>query len=124
MTREEAIRKLGTLLADNNVPYLITQLEALGLLKFSEEKKQAPYPIIELSHNGDIINRLYDKGKHLLNKYGVIRLEEWPEGLVLWVDGLIVWKSWEKYYKKGDAVTIEYYHGNIGGKLNQAGIIA
>lgn len=28
-------------------------------------------------------------------KYGVIRIEEWPEGLVLWVGGVIVWKSFK-----------------------------
>ncbi len=28
-------------------------------------------------------------------KYGTIKLEEWPEGLVLWVGGKIVYKSQE-----------------------------
>lgn len=27
---------------------------------------------------------------------GVIKLEYWPEGYVLWYHGEIVWKSWEK----------------------------
>ena len=26
---------------------------------------------------------------------GVIRVERWPEGLVLWVGGVIAWKSWK-----------------------------
>jgi hypothetical protein len=26
---------------------------------------------------------------------GVVRLERWPEGYVLWVGGMIRWKSWE-----------------------------
>jgi hypothetical protein len=26
---------------------------------------------------------------------GVIRLEEWPEGIVLWIGGEIKYKSWE-----------------------------
>jgi hypothetical protein len=26
---------------------------------------------------------------------GVIRLERWPEGFVLWAGGIIRWKSWE-----------------------------
>lgn len=28
-------------------------------------------------------------------KHGVVRIEEWPEGLVLWVGGEIAWKQWE-----------------------------
>ena len=27
--------------------------------------------------------------------YGKIRVEHWPEGLVLWIGGKIVWKSFE-----------------------------
>lgn len=27
--------------------------------------------------------------------YGVIRIEEWPEGLVIWVGGVIVYRSWK-----------------------------
>lgn len=27
-------------------------------------------------------------------KFGVIRLEMWPEGLVLWVGGQLAWRSW------------------------------
>jgi hypothetical protein len=26
---------------------------------------------------------------------GVVRLEQWPEGLVLWVGGEVKWQSWE-----------------------------
>jgi hypothetical protein len=29
----------------------------------------------------------------LNDKWGVVRLEEWPEGLVLWVGGKIRWQS-------------------------------
>jgi hypothetical protein len=28
------------------------------------------------------------------DEFGVVRLEEWPEGLVLWVGGQIRWRSW------------------------------
>lgn len=35
------------------------------------------------------------KADYLREEFGVIRMEEWPEGLVLWVDGQIRWKSWE-----------------------------
>lgn len=30
-----------------------------------------------------------------IHKYGVVRIEEWPEGLVLWVGGVIVWRSFK-----------------------------
>jgi hypothetical protein len=29
-------------------------------------------------------------------KHGVVRVEEWPEGLVLWVGGEIAWRQWER----------------------------
>ncbi len=28
------------------------------------------------------------------DEFGTVRLEEWPEGLVLWVGGEIRWRSW------------------------------
>lgn len=31
----------------------------------------------------------------LFGKFGTIKLEKWPEGLVLWISGIAVWKSWE-----------------------------
>lgn len=34
--------------------------------------------------------------------FGVIRLESWPEGLVLWVGGEIVWRSWQGTERKRD----------------------
>lgn len=30
-----------------------------------------------------------------LANHGVVRLEQWPEGLALWLRDHIVWKSWE-----------------------------
>ncbi len=32
--------------------------------------------------------------EELRSEFGVIRLEEWPEGVVLWVGGQIRWRSW------------------------------
>lgn len=42
-----------------------------------------------MSHKGTffVTEEFYDE-------YGTIRLEEWPEGLILWVNGMIRWKSW------------------------------
>lgn len=37
------------------------------------------------------IVKLYEQRS---DEFGVIRLELWPEGLVLWVGGEIRWKSW------------------------------
>jgi len=28
------------------------------------------------------------------DKHGTVRVEEWPEGLVLWVGGEIAWRQW------------------------------
>lgn len=30
------------------------------------------------------------------SKHGTIRIEEWPDGLVLWIGGQIRWRSWDK----------------------------
>lgn len=32
--------------------------------------------------------------KYCDEKHGTIRVEEWPEGLVLWVGGEIAWRQW------------------------------
>lgn len=37
---------------------------------------------------------------------GIIRVEQWPEGFVLWFDGQIVWKEWQKKSDK-QTVTLE-----------------
>jgi len=33
--------------------------------------------------------------REFMEQRGVIRLELWPEGLVLWVGGTIRWREWE-----------------------------
>lgn len=95
MTRSEALKACFNSLnskkieaGDIVVNQLIGCLEALGLLKFEEEKKIKV--VFEFKDNN------FGMGEYLM-KYGVIRLEEWPEGLVLWVDGKAVWKSWHEY---------------------------
>ncbi len=35
------------------------------------------------------------RAEYLREEFGVIRMEEWPEGLVLWVGGQARWRSWE-----------------------------
>lgn len=96
MTREEAIAKFHNIMYPDTayIAYddiksskwdddrkwstkAISVYEALGLLKF--EKKEEPYKLCS-----------YEGGNDKLN----VRIEKWPEGLVLWVDGKIVWKSW------------------------------
>lgn len=104
MTREQALEKCKNL---NNWPDI---LEALGVIEF--EKKSEVRNIFELKESelGTVITSyIYDSniaGREILNIFGAVRVELWPEGLVLWVGGQIVWKSWEKYYKKGDKVVI------------------
>lgn len=81
MTREEAIEKVSAIvgrpLGRGNV---VDALEALGLIKFDEPKALRKLCSAEQQ---DTFN---------------FRIEEWPEGYVLWSDGIVVWKSWE-YFK-------------------------
>lgn len=84
MTREEAVKKVeaafhnrGQERARSTVEGYVLTLEALGFLKFEEKKVANLFETCDT--NG-----------------AVIRLEEWPEGMVLWRAGKIVYKSWEK----------------------------
>jgi hypothetical protein len=47
----------------------------------------------------DAVNRHvvenYEIGKEVTPEDGLIKLERWPEGYVLWYHGEIAWKSWE-----------------------------
>lgn len=117
MSIEKALKIINDLDARNKpvnskeVNWLwLKRLEALGLIKFDESKTEVKHCI---SFNLDQFDN---------KELGAVKLEMWTEGLVLWVGGNIVWKSWEKYYKKGDAVTIEYI-GVYKHKNTQAGII-
>lgn len=114
MTREEALAKLPLERwygEDGKRGYLLDSLEKLGLLKFDEPKKEVKHCIsFQTVQFG--------------NDIGIVKLEMWPEGLVLWVGGEIKWKSWVDYYKKGDAATIDYYDGLRHEKQKQAGIIS
>lgn len=73
MTRAEAIAKCHGI---NYPEAFIQALETLGLLKFENQKS-----FTLCSYESDDL--------------GVIRVEKWPEGLVLWVGGKVKWKSWE-----------------------------
>lgn len=77
MTREEAFKKCDKLGYSSVV---IPILEALGLLKFEPKKD---------------VNLVITTGPGHYKDFGMIRIEEWPEGLVLWVGGEIVWRSWK-----------------------------
>lgn len=81
MTREEALNKLkdvhSTFSSDNTD--LLNKLEALGLIKFEEVTKRT----VELNKD------------NFFGDYGLIRIETWPEGLVVWVDGEIIYRSWK-----------------------------
>lgn len=92
MTREEANERLSLLRPNEDINYLITQLEALGLLKFEEEKKVKHCISFNTNQFG--------------GKDEVVKIEQWSEGLVLWVGGEIKWKSWEKSFKIGDMVEV------------------
>ena len=94
MTREEAIKKCNDLGNDNSVS-LIKSLEAVGLIKFEEEKKEKE---IIFGLQKDKSWRVADMSivlNKIVEEYGTIRLESWSEGLVLFVGDQIVWRSWE-----------------------------
>jgi hypothetical protein len=40
------------------------------------------------------------------SKHGTIRIEEWPEGLVLWIGGQIRWRSWEDKAPPSQDITL------------------
>lgn len=91
MTREEAAKKACVGEYGNTI---VTALHNLGLLKFDEPKKEIDKVFEINKETGDVTDNAYTFGPQLINKYGTIRLEEWPEGLVLWVGGEIRWRSW------------------------------
>lgn len=104
MTREEAIEKHASA---TNVPEMeyfsdtkdksamfIKGLEALGIIKFDEVKREAD-------------PEAYDLMRYERQDIGVIRIAKWPEGLVLWVNGEIKWKSWNTDAKPEKAPTFE-----------------
>lgn len=74
MTKEEALVKISPIIIARTE--LLDALEALGLIKFDE-------PVVNTI--------LYQ----ITQKYDVIKVEEWQEGLVIWVGGQIVYRSWE-----------------------------
>lgn len=86
MTREDARQKINAVFNRHNSPGAVfinadkclELYEALGLLKFEEEKAEELFVTNEFNR-----------------KLGTIRLEHWPEGLVLWVGGEIVYRSWK-----------------------------
>lgn len=56
----------------------LTALELLGLIKFDDSNK---------------VDVLFQKEN--VARFGAVRIELWPEGLMLWVGGEIAWKSWK-----------------------------
>ena len=96
MTKDEAIKKASAIYDNEKYGrYIVHTLEALGLIKFEEEKA----------------NILFET----VNQHGPISLEECSKGIVLRVGGVIKWKSWEKYYTKGDRVML---HDSFGGQIS------
>lgn len=107
MTREEAEKVVTINAYDVNTDKLFTgrhmapekqlvrTLEALGLLKFDEPKEIVN--IFKINNDGSSSCIWGDDnryGKQIGAQYGTVKLEVWPEGLVLWVGGEIKWRSW------------------------------
>lgn len=84
MTRDEARTKLecvGTV--GKEAADFLLNIQALGLIKFDE--KTSAHKIKTIC-----------KSEELQQTYGTVKIELWPEGLVVWVGGEIRWKSWEE----------------------------
>lgn len=82
MTRAEAIACFKKHMPDaGRAEPVIDFYVAAGMLEIKEEEK--PKEVVVLFETIRDINN------------GVIRLETWPEGLVLWVNGKIKYTSWE-----------------------------
>jgi hypothetical protein len=79
MTRAEAISSLEKYCPTaSNASAIIDFYIAAGMLEVKEEEKHVKVLFSSTSIDG-----------------GIIRLETWPEGLVLWVNGKIKYKWWE-----------------------------
>lgn len=86
MTREEAKAKLEAVIKNNHIHGYVgnsvaiddwlDSIEALGLIKFKEKE----------------VNILFTTRT---KTEAVFRVEQWPEGFVVWYDGEIVWKEWK-----------------------------
>lgn len=81
LTKSQAIKLIndeiwGGYNGSTAAPKWVEVWEKLGIVKFKAE------PEVDVMFNTE--NALF----------GIIRVELWPEGLVLWVGGTIVYKSW------------------------------
>lgn len=99
MNKEEAIKKtiaiaeavgVSQYLNTNNVVFLLETLKMLGVIDLVEPEKTEEQPRASSIH----ANLLYSAA----TDQGFVRLEMWPEGLVLWVDGKIVYQSEKRKY--------------------------
>jgi hypothetical protein len=103
MTRKEAVQKFAECGITNPLAS-VKALEAIGLIKFDENTKSNKVDTIFKLYEGDDGHSSWGRQmmadssmclNDVVNKYGTIRLEAWPEGLVLWVGGEIRWRSWK-----------------------------
>lgn len=87
MTRKEAIQKLTDMTyrsheekrwqIEARAEVFVRNCEVIGIVKFKTDTSEVQ-PLFKCTHE----------------IFGVVRVEEWPEGLVVWVGGEIRWKSW------------------------------
>jgi len=77
MTRRQAAEKLHGIVHPET---LVQALEVLGVIKFEQPEPKRQIELV--SHS----TRFQDT-------FGTIKVELWPDGLVLWVGGQIRWKN-------------------------------
>jgi len=124
MTREDAEKKIAGYWGSLDAPSFVKSIEALGLIKFDEPKKpsyeKGKYIFFPSPDEGkDNVSVLQSDAVETMKKYGfrfdtsslksikinedgffgvqygIISIEQWPEGLVIWVGGEIVYRSWK-----------------------------
>lgn len=63
---------------------------ASGLADLADELERLSTPPV--ANPEGLLAKLYEERDERL---GVVRLERWPEGIVLWCGGEIAWRSWK-----------------------------
>ncbi len=61
---------------------------------------------------------LYESGDAFNKTLGVVRLEVWREGIVLWVGGEIRWQSWSDSPVVTSVTATQNFPQQMAGKIN------
>lgn len=107
MTREEALKIISAAYpyeAEGMLDAFIDLAKRFGM-EFKIEEKKEVVTCISFNMKQFITDPLQQKD------LGEVKIEIWPEGLVLWIGGEIKWKSWENKAELNDEVMIIQENG-------------